>query len=72
MDSKEQSNNSKSPNNERFDLTLISLGKHMKLDLFEMNEFRVVDLIEMSRIHHGTKDDKPKDADQDDIDRFFR
>ncbi|WP_251643988.1 hypothetical protein [Paenibacillus illinoisensis] len=72
MESKEQSNSSDSTNYERFDLLLITIGKHMRLDLSEMNELRVVDLIEMSKIYHGSKDDKPKEANQDDIDRLFR
>lgn len=43
----------------------------MNLSFFELNELRVVDLIDLGELYYRKKDDKPREATQADIDAFF-
>lgn len=43
----------------------------MNLSFVELNELRVVDLVELGDAYYGKKDDKPREATQEDIDAFF-
>ena len=55
----------------RLDLELIAIGKRTGLTFSEMNEFRVRDLLAYARAYTGKDNDKPKMADQKDIDSFY-
>lgn len=67
--SKEQSSNT--DDDYKLDINLIALAKRMNLSFIELNELRVVDLIEIGDAYYGKKDDKPREATQADIDAFF-
>lgn len=68
--SKEQSSNQKD-DDYKLDINLIALAKRMNLSFIELNELRVVDLVEIGDAYYGKKDDKPREATQADIDAFF-
>lgn len=56
---------------ERLDLTLLAIGKRAGLSFVEINELRVRDLLAYADIYTGNKEQKPRMATQEDIDRFF-
>ena len=56
---------------ERLDLELIALGKRSGLSMAEINEFRVRDLLAYVRVYTGAEDNRPRIANQKDIDKFF-
>lgn len=58
--------------NRRTDIDALTLGKRAKLSFFEMNELRMVDLIDYARSYAGVEDDAPREATQADIDAFYR
>lgn len=68
--SKEQSSNRKD-DDYRLEIDLLALAKRMNLSFVELNELRVTDLVEMGDAYYGKKDDKPREATQEDIDAFF-
>lgn len=56
---------------ERFDLALLAIGKRAGLGFVEINEFRASDLFAYAREFAGARRDKPKQATQADIDKFY-
>jgi hypothetical protein len=56
---------------DRLDLELLAIGKRCGLSFVEINEFRAVDLLYYVNAYTGTKEDKPKEATQADIDSFY-
>ena len=68
----EQSSKSKSNKEiKRLDVELISIGKRAGLSFSEINEFSCQDLLDYVDAFTGAKDDKPRMATQEDIDKFF-
>lgn len=55
----------------RLDVDLLAIGKKVGLSFGEMNELRVVDLLDLARSYTGSKQDAPRDATQHDIDAFY-
>jgi hypothetical protein len=41
------------------------------LSFLEMNELRVVDLLDIAKVYVGKEDDQPREATQSDIDAFY-
>jgi hypothetical protein len=69
-----EQSNSKSKDDEqieRLDITLIAIGKRTGLTMAEMNELRVKDLLDYTKVYMGEKENKPREATQEDIDRFY-
>lgn len=60
-----------SPVSGRIDLEWIAVGKKAGLSLAEINEFRIQDLADFVEIYTGADKDKPRNATQEDIDKFF-
>ena len=56
---------------DRIDLEWIVIGKKTGLSLSEINEFRIKDLAAYVDIYLGTEKDEPRQATQEDIDKFF-
>jgi len=56
---------------ERFDLELLAIGKRSGLSFAEINELRIQDLLDYVGCYTGVKDEKPRKANQKDIDKFF-
>ena len=59
------------PETERLEIRLLALGKRVGLSFAEINELRSVDLIDLVRCYSGAEDDGPREATQDDIDKFY-
>lgn len=57
---------------EDLELIMIANAKKAGLTLGELNEFRVRDFIKFINIYTGEAKQKPRQATQEDIDRFFR
>ena len=57
---------------ERFDLELIAIGKRSGFSLAELNEFRVRDLLAYVDLITGADKGKPRQANQEDIDAFYK
>ena len=57
---------------EDLELIMIANAKKAGLTLGELNEFRVRDFIKFINIYTGAEKQKPRQATQEDIDRFFR
>ncbi len=53
------------------DIDVLVMGKRTGLSFAEINELRVRDLIEFVGAYTGKRDDKPRKATQEDIDKFF-
>ena len=68
-ESKGKSKSNRDP--ERLDLELLAIGKKSGLSFAEMNEFRVRDLFAYVRVHTGAKDNRPRKANQEDINSFY-
>lgn len=56
---------------DRVDLEWIAVGKRAGLSLAEINELRIRDLAAYVEIYTGADKDKPREAKQEDIDRFY-
>lgn len=50
----------------------MAVGKRIGLSFAEMNELRVSDLFDLAHSYSGSKNDTPREAEQEDIDAFFR
>lgn len=68
--SKGQSSNN-DENTVRIDISLIAVGKRIGMSFSEINELSSSDLLELARQFTGSKDNKPKQATQNDIDAFY-
>lgn len=69
-ESKGQPKKGKEPT--RLDTYLLSIGKKIGLSFVEINELRIIDLIDLAKDYSGVEDDKPREATQEDIDAFYR
>ncbi|MFX4263126.1 hypothetical protein ACOBQJ_13140 [Pelotomaculum propionicicum] len=56
---------------ERLDLDILAVAKRAGLSFMEMNEFSVQELFDYVHAFTGAKDDRPRMATQEDIDRFY-
>ncbi|SDC70047.1 hypothetical protein SAMN02799630_01223 [Paenibacillus sp. UNCCL117] len=54
------------------DTELLAVGKRIGLSLMEINELRVADLFDIAKAYTGNQDEEAKEADQADIDAFYR
>lgn len=59
-------------NNERYEIDLLAIAKGVRLSFAELNELRVVDLIDFAEVFFTVEDDAPREATQEDIDAFYR
>ena len=58
------------PSPERLDVEWIALGKHLGLSFAELNDLRIVDLVDLHEAYFGDGT-KQKEATTADIDRLF-
>lgn len=49
----------------------MTIGKRLGLSFYELNDMRVTDLLDMARSFSGVKDDRPREATQEDINSFY-
>lgn len=59
---------------EQLGIELLALGKRAGLSFAEINEFRTQDLLDYVRAYAGApeaKEERPRIATQEDIDRFY-
>jgi len=66
-DSKSKSN--RDP--ERLDLEILAIGKRSGLSFDEINLFRVSDLFDYAGVYLGKSNNKPRKANQKDINAFY-
>lgn len=62
---------SKSKETERMEIDLLAVGKRVGLSFAEMNELRVKDLLDLAKSYMGKEDEGPREAAQEDIDKFY-
>ena len=56
---------------EDLEITILATAKKAGLSFVELNELRVCDYIKFMEIYTGEAENKPRQATQDDIDRFL-
>lgn len=68
IETKGKSKSSKT--NSRMEIDILAIGKRVGLSFSEMNDLRVQDLLDLAKSYSGEKE-SVREADQDDIDRFY-